>query len=325
MEGCFGASYHRCFVMAWCRTAAGCGMHYDSAVLDREYNNRELVPDWAEHLARWRRDSQEARLDWPCMLDLRYGDSVTQTLDWFAPATSGQAPCLVFIHGGWWRSLDKADHSFIAPALVARGVHVVVINYALAPGASLREIALDVVRALGWVWQQAERFGIDRGRIALAGHSAGGHLAAMMLACRFDWFDPALPRQIPCGALAISGVYDAESVRRTPFLQRDLALTRDEARAVSPAWLPPAGDAPLVLAVGGEEPDAYFRQARLMQRQWPQAQRLVAVPRAHHFSVLDSLAQHDGLLHSRTLGLLVLERAGSPPEGGFRSELLTAG
>lgn len=297
-------------------------MHYDSAVLDREYNNRELVPDWAEHFARWRRDSQEARLDWPCLLDLPYGESIAQTLDWFTPEATVLAPCLVFIHGGWWRSLDKSDHSFVAPALVARGVHVVVVNYSLAPGASLREITLDAARALAWVWRHAEPFGVDRDRIALAGHSAGAHLAAMMLACRFDWLDSELPAQIPCGALAISGVYDVESVRRTPFLQRDLPLTRDDARALSPVWLPAAGDAPLALAVGADESDAFHRQTRLMHRHWPQALRPVVVPGAHHFSVLDSLVQRDGLLHTRALDLLGLERMAAPQGIESPAELL---
>ena len=287
-------------------------MRYDSAALDRQYNNRELVPDWPDHLARWRRDSQEARLDWPCLLDLPYGESIAQTLDWFAPASTSLAPCLVFIHGGWWRSLDKADHSFIAPAYVVRGAHVVVINYALAPGASLQQIILDVVQALAWVWRRAEQFGVDRKRIALAGHSAGGHLAAMMLACRFDWFDPDLPQQIPCGALSISGVYDLESVRKTAFLQRDLCLTRDGACAMSPVWLPASGDAPLALAVGEEESEAFYLQARLMQRHWPQVERLLVVPGAHHFSVLDSLAQAGGVLHARMLGLLGLQRQALP-------------
>lgn len=287
-------------------------MRYDSAALDREYNNRELVPDWPDYLARWRMDSQEARLDWPCLLDLPYGDSISQTLDWFVPASTSLAPCLVFIHGGWWRSLDKADHSFIAPAYVARGAHVVVINYALAPGAPLQQITLDVVRALAWVWRRAEQFGVDRKRIALAGHSAGGHLAAMMLACRFDWFDPELPQQIPCGALAISGVYDVESVRKTAFLQRDLRLTREGARAVSPVWLPASGDAPLALAVGEEESEAFHLQARLMRRHWPQAEKLLIVPGAHHFSVLDDLAQAGGVLHARMLGLLGLQRQALP-------------
>jgi arylformamidase len=279
-------------------------MRYDAAVLEREYDNRELVPNWAEYLGRWRRDSQEARLNWPCLLDLAYGEAITQTLDWFAPAAKGLAPCLVFIHGGWWRSLDKVDHSFIAPAYVARGVHVVVVNYSLAPTASLRQIVLDVVQAVAWVWRRAQDFGVDRARIVLAGHSAGAHLAAMMLACRFDWLGDDLPQQIPAGALALSGVYDLESVRRTAFLQRDLRLTRHAARAMSPAWLPPAGPAPLVLALGEFESEAFHAQARLMRRHWPQASKALLVAGANHFSALDALAQPGSLLHRRVCELL---------------------
>ncbi|MDE2175211.1 MAG: alpha/beta hydrolase [Betaproteobacteria bacterium] len=279
-------------------------MRYDAAVLDRQFNNRELVPDWADYLARWKRDSQEARLNWPCLLDLPYGDSIAQTLDWFAPAATGLAPCLVFIHGGWWRSLDKADHSFIAPPFVARGVHVVVVNYALAPGAPLQQIVGDVVQALAWVWRRAEDFGVDRSRIVLAGHSAGAHLAAMMLACRFDWYGDDLPAQIPAGALALSGVYDLEAVRKTAFLQRDLKLTQHSARAMSPAWLPPAGPAALALAVGADESEAFHAQARLMHRHWPGSGKTLVVPGAHHFSALDALAQPGSVLHSRLWDLI---------------------
>ena len=286
-------------------------MRYDAAVLDRQYNNRELVPDWADYLARWKRDSQEARLNWPCLLDLPYGESITQTLDWFAPATTGLAPCLVFLHGGWWRSLDKADHSFIAPPYVARGVHVVVVNYALAPGASLEQIVGDVVQALAWVWRRADNFGVDRNRIVLAGHSAGAHLAAMLLACRFDWYGADLPPQIAAAALAISGVYDMESVRRTPFLQRDIKLTQQSARKLSPMWLPAAGPAPLVLAVGSDESEAFHTQARLMHRHWPQASKPLVVPQTHHFSVLEGLAHPGSLLHGRLSDLLGLHKAPS--------------
>jgi arylformamidase len=284
-------------------------MRYDTAVLDREYNNRELVPDWADYLGRWKRDSQEARLNWPCLLDLPYGGSITQTLDWFAPAASGLAPCLVFIHGGWWRSLDKADHSFIAPTYVARGVHVVVLNYSLAPGASMQQIVLDVVQALAWVWRRAEDFGVDRTRIVLAGHSAGAHLAAMMLAARFDWYDDDLPPQIPAAALSLSGVYDLESVRRTAFLQRDLKLSQHAARAMSPVWLPPAGPAPLALAVGEMESDAFHVQARLMHRHWPLMGKTLIVPGAHHFSALDALAQPGSSLHKRMCDLLDMHKS----------------
>jgi arylformamidase len=294
-------------------------MRYDAAVLEREYNNRELVQDWADYLARWKRESQEARLNWPCLLDLPYGDGIAQTLDWFAPADTRLAPCLVFIHGGWWRSLDKADHSFVAPAYITRGVHVMVVNYSLAPGAALQHIVLDVVRALTWIWQRAQEFGVDATRIVLAGHSAGAHLAALMLACRFDWIDQRMPRQIVAGAMAVSGVYDLESVRKTAFLQRDLRLSQQAARAMSPVWLPPAGTAPLVLAVGAQESQAFHAQARLMHRRWPHSAKPIEVQAAHHFAVLDALAQPGSVLHGRLCDLLGVRAA---PVGGVEQNRL---
>lgn len=267
-------------------------MPYDGAVLDRQFNNRELVPDWTEWVRRWRLASQDARLDLPCQLDLRYGPDLAQTLDWFPAAGATPAPCLVFIHGGWWRAFDKADHSFVAPPFVRRGAHVAVINYRLAPGARLDAIAQDVIDALAWIWRQAGNLAVDRSRIVLAGHSAGAHLAALMLACRFDQAGPDLPAQLPSGVLAISGVYDLEAVRVTPFLQRDLHLTRALAQSLSPVRKTPAGPAPLYLAVGSDESPAFHDQARRMRKAWPaHTSDITVLDGCHHFAVLDALAE----------------------------------
>src|SRR6185436_17236466 len=115
-------------------------------------------------------------------LDLAYGDSPGQRLDVF-PAPQPDAPVLVFIHGGYWRALDKSDHSFVAPPFTAAGVCVVIPNYDLAPAVTVPQITLQVVRAVAWTWKHIARFGGDPGRITVAGHSAGGQLATMMLAC----------------------------------------------------------------------------------------------------------------------------------------------
>ena len=131
--------------------------HPDPAWLDRMYNNRARVPESAEHLARWTRESADARATTPGICDLRYGHTPSETLDVFA-GPSADAPVLFFIHGGWWRSLDKSDHSFVAPPFVARGVCVVLPNYALCPGTeaapvTIPDIALQMVRALAWTWR----------------------------------------------------------------------------------------------------------------------------------------------------------------------------
>ena len=207
----------------------------DPAWLDRQYNNRELVPEHATHFARWAKDSAQARQTLPGLLDVAYGHGPSETLDVFpAPRKRGQppAPVLVFIHGGYWRSLDKSDHSFIAPAFVRHGACVVVPNYALCPAVTIPQIALQMAQALAWVYRHIGAHGGDPQRITVVGHSAGGHLAAMLLACQWPLVGEDLPEALVQNALAISGVFDLEPLRHTPFLKDSLRLTAQQVRQV---------------------------------------------------------------------------------------------
>ena len=160
---------------------------------DAQYNNRARIPEHPAILREWDERSHHARASVACTLDLAYGAEPSERLDVFAPRATG-APVLVYIHGGYWRALDKRDQSFVAPPFVAAGAMVVLPNYALCPAVRIEHIVLQLVRALAWVWRHAAEHGGDRSRIVVAGHSAGGHLAAMMLAC--DW--PAVARR-PAG------------------------------------------------------------------------------------------------------------------------------
>lgn len=149
-----------------------------AAWYDSMYNNRALVPDHAEHFALWAQSSAQARASLTCKLDIAYGDGPNETLDIF-PASQPNAPVVVFIHGGYWRSLDKADHSFVAPPLHEMGACVVVVNYALCPGTSdapitIPDIALQMVKAMAWTWQHIAEHGGNPKQVVVAGHSAGG-------------------------------------------------------------------------------------------------------------------------------------------------------
>lgn len=277
----------------------------DGAWYDSMYNNRELVPDHPAHFERWVRESRAAREQVPCELDLRYGPASGETLDVF-PAPHGEAPVLVFIHGGYWRAMDKGDHSFIAPAFTRHGACVVIPNYALCPAVSIPQIVLQVARALAWTWQNAARFGGDRRRIVVAGHSAGGQLAAMMLACLWPQLDAALPRDVVRSALAISGLHDLEPIMRTPFLQPSLQLTPQQVAQASPARLPPPKAGTLYSVAGGDESAEYLRQNRLIQEAWG-ARRVPiceALPGLNHFSVLEALVEPSHRLHQLALDLL---------------------
>jgi hypothetical protein len=150
---------------------------YEPQWLDSMYNNRALVPEHAEHFRRWAAWSSDATRSQQRELDVRYGGGPNEHLDIFPAAPQSGAPVLVFIHGGYWRSLDKRDHAFVAPPFTREGACVVVPNYALCPAVTVPQIVLQMVQALAWTWRNIKRFGGDPDRITVVGHSAGGHLA----------------------------------------------------------------------------------------------------------------------------------------------------
>jgi arylformamidase len=269
------------------------------------YNNRELVPEHPAFFARWAAESAQARAEGPCELDLRYGGSAGETLDVF-PAPAADAPVLVFVHGGYWRAMDKKDHSFIAPAFNRHGACVVVPNYDLCPAVTVPQITLQVARAVAWTWQNIARWGGDRRRIVVAGHSAGGQLAAMMLSCLWPQLDAALPRDTVRGALAISALHDLDPIMRTPFLQQTLQLTPEQVAQASPARLPAPRQGTLYSVAGSQESAEYHRQNRLIQEAWGARRVPVCeiLPGVNHFSVLDALVEPSHRVHRLALDLL---------------------
>jgi arylformamidase len=281
---------------------------YDGAWLERMYNNRALVPDHAAHFRRWADDSARARSEVACELDLLYGRGPGETLDVFPAEGAGRggAPVLFFIHGGYWRSLDKRDHSFVAPPFTQRGVCVVVPNYALCPATTIPNIALQMVRALAWTWRNAAHWGGDPSRITVAGHSAGGHLAAMMLACLWQQHDPALPAGLARNALSISGLYDLEPIMHTAFLQQDLRLTPQQVRQASPALFPPPARGTLYTVAGADESPEFLRHNTLIREAWGQARVPVceSLPGCNHFSALEAMADPGHRLHRLAMDLI---------------------
>jgi arylformamidase len=278
----------------------------DPAWLDAQYNNRARVPEHPRIMAGWAEASALSRAKADCQLDLRYGAGPFESLDLFTTA-SAEAPVLVFIHGGYWRSLSKSDFSFVAPSFNAAGAMVVVPDYALCPAVTIEQITWQMARALEWTWRNAARHGGDPRRIVVAGHSAGGHLAAMLLSCRWKQVSDELPAQLVGGALSISGVYDLEPLRHAPFLKDDLQLSPASVKRLSPAFFPrPKGK--LYATVGAAESQEFLRQNQLIRDVWgPTAVPVCeTLPGRNHFDVLESLADPAGRLHELALRLLGL-------------------
>jgi arylformamidase len=231
-----------------------------------------------------------------------------ETLDLF-PARKGDGTCMMFIHGGYWRSLDKHDFSFLAPAWVDAGVSLALVNYDLCPRVTVDEIVRQMLRASRWLWLHAEQYGMDQDRLYVSGHSAGGHLAAMMMCAVFPVFDARLPKDLWKGALAVSGVYDLRPLPHIDFLQQDLRLDEDAALRLSPALIPPATRAPIMTSAGGDESGEFRRQNALLGERWKSAfAGDVAMPGKNHFSVVDGLADQASPLFAGSRRLMKLDR-----------------
>jgi arylformamidase len=277
----------------------------DAATLNKLYNNRLLVPECMEILQRWTQDSAIVRQSVDCKLDVAYGQSDQETLDLF-PCKAKSAPVLIFIHGGYWRSLDKADQSFLAPAFTKEGSCVVIPNYSLCPAVTVSDIVLQLVKAVAWVYKNIDQYGGDPKRITVAGHSAGGHLVAMLLSCMWSKFDATLPNDVVKNALSISGLFEMETPMHSPYLQDSLHLTPTEVKRISPAWMPAPKQGRLYSVVGGDESPEFLRHNQLIQDAWGKSAVPVCeqLPGLNHFTVLESLCQPASRLHRLAQELL---------------------
>jgi arylformamidase len=274
------------------------------AYYSRQYNARAEIPDHPQLFERWQATSALVRRTHAGLLDLPFGSSPGERLD-FYPATRPGAPLLVFIHGGWWRSLDKSDFTFIVPGFRDAGLNVALTNYTLAPEASIEDITRQQLRAFAWLYEHAEHYEIDRSRIVVAGHSAGAHLAAMMMVARWSQFSPSLPADLVKAGILMSGLYDLDPVRYASFVNVDLKITEANALPLSPAYMSQPHAIPFITSVGDLESDEFKRQTALIAHQWRDAHRGdVALQGVNHLTICDAFAQRDHPLFEQSLALI---------------------
>jgi arylformamidase len=270
-----------------------------SAFVEREYNNRALVPEHLQFFTRWERDSAFVRSTLPCEIDLAYGPDARHRIDVF-PAANARGT-LVFFHGGYWRSLDKSMFSWLAASWVAAGVSVAMPNYRLCPAVRIDDIVEDAIAALNWVALKGKGHRLATERIVVSGHSAGGHLTAALFATPFGQlrFDPA---RIVGGA-PISAVVDFEPLLQFSF-NSDLRLDPAAVKRLALHDKRPSVAAPLVIAAGAAESSEFQRQSRLLAESWrPQVKALHLLPGLNHFSIVDAFAERGQPLYDETLSL----------------------
>ena len=283
-------------------------MKKDAQYYEARYNPRLAVPEYAQHFERWAQRSERARAHLDGYLDVAYGSHPMEKLDLFR-AKGASRGLLMFIHGGYWRGLDKNQHSFVALPLVAAGVTVAAINYALCPAVTVEDIVRQVLQAAAWLHRNGGHFGVPYGRVHVAGHSAGGHLTAMLLAAQWPRFAADLPAETVRGGLSISGVFDVVPVMNTPSVNVDVRLDPAMAKKVSPALMAPATHAPLYLAVGGKEQEGFHEQHALIKRNWTKViAGEIPCPEDNHFTILERLADPGSALFAGALKMMGLSK-----------------
>ena len=267
-----------------------------------EYNNRARVPEHPQIFERWTREGQayrdEATAEGRAELGLKFGPTERQTIDLFKPKGGGTAPLVLFIHGGYWRSLEPASFSQMARGLNARGVAVAVSGYDLVPQVSIRDIIGQTQQACLYLWKKLGQ------RFTVSGHSAGGHLAACMLATDWKKLDASAPADLLPTAYAISGLYDLSPILH---LAGNAEFKLDEAamKRVSPiVWPAPKGRV-FDSVVGGIESPEFLRQSKIIAEAWAPGNetRYEALPGLNHFTVLDPIPDPNSAMVARIAAL----------------------
>jgi len=278
--------------------------HYsDKARLDAQFT-LDGVRDLPAVMQRRLDLSARARAECPHVAGLRYGERPEATLDLFLPPVAARpAPVLVFIHGGFWRSLDAATFSFVGGAFAPRGALVAVLDYPLIPQVRMEAIVAHIRMALAWLARNAAAHGGDPGRIHVGGHSAGGQLA--VLAAEPGWQrEMVIPSGSIRGILSVSGVFDLTPVRMS-FQQESLGFDAEECATFSPVNRVPSGAPPLIVAVGGAETQEFVDQSMDYAALWREAGNvadLQIVAMANHIDILTgALAAPGERLHDAVL------------------------
>jgi arylformamidase len=262
--------------------------------LEAEYNNRQRVPEHPAHIAGWQRDAAAWREACPrAELGLAYGAGEREKLDLLHPSADGEAPIALFIHGGYWKALDRSFASHCARGLNGHGIAVALPSYALCPAVTIDAIVAQMRAAAAFLFRRHGR------RMLAIGHSAGGHLAATLLETDWHTIDRALPADLIPAALPVSGVFELEPLLPTT-ISEELQLTPETARALSPRHHPSPGR-PIHCLVGGVESSEFIRQSRDMATAW--AGSWEELPGADHFTAIAPFADPASAVVARAVAM----------------------
>jgi arylformamidase len=268
-----------------------------------EYNNRARVPEHPQIFERWVREGaayrDEASKEGRAEIGLKYGPSPRQTIDIFKPRGGGKGPLVLFIHGGYWRSLEPSSFSQVARGMNAHGVTVAVSGYDLVPQVTIGQIIEQTQAACLHLWKKLGQ------RIMVSGHSAGGHLAACMMATDWKTLDASAPADLTTVGYAISGLYDLEVLTHLSG-NAEFKLDAAGAKRISPLFWPVGSGRVLDAVVGGDESSEFLCHSKTIADAWGAKgveTRYEAIPGKNHFTICDPMADANSAMTRRMVEL----------------------
>ena len=274
---------------------------YNQRELDLQFNNRFHVPDFKNYLQHWETLSRQTEKELKVIKDVPYGISIRECLDVY-PSLQPGSKTLVFIHGGYWQRFDKLLFHFIAKTFYNYGVTTVLINYPLAPDVKMDEIVMSCSKAINWIHENIAMYNGSMNNIFIAGHSAGAHLAAMLLLQEHTQTNLHFIK----GMCGISGLYNLVPIHLSninDIVKLDREMTIDN----SPALKEPGKICPVLLACGAEETAEFIEQSRQLKNNWQKkisSIELTEIADLNHFSILSSIIDAGSVLHQSVCNLM---------------------
>ena len=272
---------------------------FDAESLELAYNPQKTVKNFSQFQTHRNARSKECRENMRSYLDVAYGPGEKHKVDIF-PAGE-KSPVVLFYHGGYWRTQDKANFAFLAGTFVPQGISTVVVNYDLCPAVTLDDVVESARNSVAWTYRSIAEYGGDPARICVCGNSAGAHLCSMIMAT--NWAERGLPQNIVRSAVMFSGIYDPEPARWIP-VNEEIGLTQEVAARNNSMALAPSVDCSTWIGAGGLEPWLWLEQTYEYSqhlRRHGYDPEVHILPDHHHFSIMDEMMEPDGVITQAVL------------------------
>lgn len=259
--------------------------------LTKQLDLRLRHPNFQRFLDFNENESERVRNQYNCHLDQTYGKDVLQNMDIF-PSSKTDSPVLMFIHGGYWKALDKKSYSYIAEPFVKNGFTVCLINYRLLPKVDMTVLIHDIAEATEWIKDEIFRFNGNPNNISMSGHSAGGHLALITYLMNENL-------RVSIKAIcSLSGIFDLEPIRNS-YLNKELQLNKNNIEKYSPLyWDLSVLKCPTLLSVGGNETEFYIEQSKktVLKNSTNDFLKYFECDKLNHYQIVHELGQENSAI-----------------------------